>query len=307
MWPRRGNADTMRCEQPTHPTSAAEQAQRSRLAQLSPREHEILALLSEGLTGRAIARRLFLSPETVRTHVRNATTKLGAKTRVQAVAMLVRERAVARGRRSCTALAPGVGEQLHQQPVVPRAVGGSLVLPHDADAHEPDRLVAADRPLVGGRRVDRQAMVAAVLDQMAHEHADGLAAEAASLPGLAEEEVDAGAAVLRVGRPPRTGSRPPPPRPRRSRAGRRRSGDSKSSGCGSPHHSPHAGLRADRGERRHVPWLHFSQAQSRPLQRRRHRHLARRYTAAAVRARPSAVASGTSIKRGSSRASMQVS
>jgi DNA-binding NarL/FixJ family response regulator len=75
--------------------TAANQAQRSRLAQLSPREQEILELLSEGLTGCAIARRLFLSPETVRTHVRNATTKLGARTRVQAVAMLVRERGAA--------------------------------------------------------------------------------------------------------------------------------------------------------------------------------------------------------------------
>jgi DNA-binding CsgD family transcriptional regulator len=75
--------------------TAAERERRTRLAQLTPREHEILALLSEGLTGRAIARRLFLSPETVRTHIRNATTKLGAKTRVHAVAMLVRERGVA--------------------------------------------------------------------------------------------------------------------------------------------------------------------------------------------------------------------
>jgi DNA-binding CsgD family transcriptional regulator len=59
---------------------------------LSPREYEVLALLSQGLTGRAIARQLFLSPETVRTHIRNATTKLGAKTRVHAVAlMLTRE------------------------------------------------------------------------------------------------------------------------------------------------------------------------------------------------------------------------
>jgi DNA-binding CsgD family transcriptional regulator len=62
------------------------------LSRLSPREHEILGLLSEGLTGQAIARRLVLSPETVRTHVRNATAKLGAKTRVQAVALLVRGR-----------------------------------------------------------------------------------------------------------------------------------------------------------------------------------------------------------------------
>jgi len=64
----------------------------SRLARLSPREREILDLLAAGLTGQAIASSLFLSPETVRTHVRNATTKLGAKTRVQAVALVVRAR-----------------------------------------------------------------------------------------------------------------------------------------------------------------------------------------------------------------------
>ena len=63
-----------------------------RLARLSPREHEILGLLSEGLTGEAIARRLFLSPETVRTHIRNAATKLGAKTRVHAVALMLGDR-----------------------------------------------------------------------------------------------------------------------------------------------------------------------------------------------------------------------
>jgi DNA-binding CsgD family transcriptional regulator len=46
-------------------------------------------LLSEGFTGQAIAGRLFLSPETVRTHIRNATRKLGAKTRVHAVALML--------------------------------------------------------------------------------------------------------------------------------------------------------------------------------------------------------------------------
>lgn len=61
----------------------------SRVDVLSPREREILGLLAEGLNGQAVARQLFLSPETVRTHVRNATTKLGAATRVQAVAMVV--------------------------------------------------------------------------------------------------------------------------------------------------------------------------------------------------------------------------
>jgi len=64
----------------------------SQMATLSPREREILHLLADGLTGQKIAEQLFLSPETVRTHVRNATAKLGAKTRVQAVALAVRER-----------------------------------------------------------------------------------------------------------------------------------------------------------------------------------------------------------------------
>ena len=52
---------------------------------------EIFTLLAEGLTGQAIAERLYLSPETVKTHIRNATAKLEAKTRVQAVALVVRE------------------------------------------------------------------------------------------------------------------------------------------------------------------------------------------------------------------------
>ena len=62
------------------------------LSALSSRELEVLELLADGLNGQMIAERLFLSPETVRTHVRNATSKLGARTRVQAVAMVVRGR-----------------------------------------------------------------------------------------------------------------------------------------------------------------------------------------------------------------------
>ena len=57
---------------------------------LSPREREILGLLSRGLSGEQAAKRLFLSSETVRTHVRNAMSKLGAATRVHAVALALR-------------------------------------------------------------------------------------------------------------------------------------------------------------------------------------------------------------------------
>jgi DNA-binding NarL/FixJ family response regulator len=52
---------------------------------LSPREAEILELIATGMTGEQVAEHLVLSPETVRTHVRNATGKLGAKTRTEAV------------------------------------------------------------------------------------------------------------------------------------------------------------------------------------------------------------------------------
>jgi DNA-binding NarL/FixJ family response regulator len=52
---------------------------------LSDREGEVLAMLARGLTGEEIAQRLVLSPETVRTHVRNAMSKLEARTRTEAV------------------------------------------------------------------------------------------------------------------------------------------------------------------------------------------------------------------------------
>lgn len=54
---------------------------------LSDREREVLGLLAEGLTGEAIAGRLHIAPETVRTHIRNVMRKLGAHTRAQAVAV----------------------------------------------------------------------------------------------------------------------------------------------------------------------------------------------------------------------------
>ena len=57
---------------------------------LSPREREVLDLLANGLTGEEAAVRLSLSPETIRTHIRNAMGKLGAHTRVHAVAIAMR-------------------------------------------------------------------------------------------------------------------------------------------------------------------------------------------------------------------------
>lgn len=61
-----------------------------RLPALSGREREILGMLANGMSNPDIAGKLFISPETVRTHVRNAMTKLEADTRTQAVALALR-------------------------------------------------------------------------------------------------------------------------------------------------------------------------------------------------------------------------
>ncbi len=57
---------------------------------LSVREREVLALLADGMSGEEVAKRLFLSPETVRTHIRNTMAKLEADTRVHAIAIALR-------------------------------------------------------------------------------------------------------------------------------------------------------------------------------------------------------------------------
>ena len=62
-----------------------------RLPNLTQREREVLRLLSDGLSNDEIGKRLFISPETVRTHVRKAMDKLNADTRTQAVATALRQ------------------------------------------------------------------------------------------------------------------------------------------------------------------------------------------------------------------------
>lgn len=55
--------------------------------ELSNREREVVTLIALGHETGQIARELRISPETVRTHVRNAMSKLGAHTRAQLVAI----------------------------------------------------------------------------------------------------------------------------------------------------------------------------------------------------------------------------
>jgi DNA-binding NarL/FixJ family response regulator len=54
-------------------------------ALLTPREIEVLAALAEGLTNKAIARKLDISLHTVKFHVESLFRKLGARTRTEAV------------------------------------------------------------------------------------------------------------------------------------------------------------------------------------------------------------------------------
>jgi two-component system, NarL family, nitrate/nitrite response regulator NarL len=61
-------------------------------ALLTPRELEVLAALSEGLTNKAIARRLDISLHTVKFHVESLFRKLGARTRTEAVAKAAERR-----------------------------------------------------------------------------------------------------------------------------------------------------------------------------------------------------------------------
>jgi DNA-binding NarL/FixJ family response regulator len=52
---------------------------------LSPREHEVLDLMAQGLTNRQIAARLWISDPTVKTHVSHILAKLGQSDRTQAI------------------------------------------------------------------------------------------------------------------------------------------------------------------------------------------------------------------------------
>ena len=53
---------------------------------LTGREAKLLSLIADGLTNAQIAERLFLSPHTVKVHVRNIFAKLEVGSRTQAVA-----------------------------------------------------------------------------------------------------------------------------------------------------------------------------------------------------------------------------
>ncbi len=76
-----------------HQVSKEREARRDAQAllnDLTDREREILQLLAEGMRNEEIAQKLFISPQTVQTHVRNLLAKLGVHSKLEAVAFAVK-------------------------------------------------------------------------------------------------------------------------------------------------------------------------------------------------------------------------
>ena len=71
----------IRAEHPLAPEAAVS----ADAPELTPRQHEILRLLGEGLTTNQMAERMGLAPETVRNHVKSTLRELNAKSRLEAV------------------------------------------------------------------------------------------------------------------------------------------------------------------------------------------------------------------------------
>ena len=70
----------------TDPDKASTDEQRSAL---TPREQEVLKLVARGFSNREIADILSISPDTVKTHVRNIFSKLSVTDRIQAAVWAV--------------------------------------------------------------------------------------------------------------------------------------------------------------------------------------------------------------------------
>lgn len=55
-------------------------------ANMTPREREVIGLVAEGLSNKAIGKRLHISPHTVKSHLRNIMEKLALHSRLQIAA-----------------------------------------------------------------------------------------------------------------------------------------------------------------------------------------------------------------------------
>jgi len=74
--------------------AARERGDRRQIEPLTPRETEVLRALTEGLSTPEICERLFIAPNTLRTHVQNIMGKLRVHSKLEAVAFALRHRLV---------------------------------------------------------------------------------------------------------------------------------------------------------------------------------------------------------------------
>lgn len=82
----RENGSMLRLVQPLKPVK--------KRGKLTKREIEVLQLVAQGMTAHDVASRLFLSLQTVETHKKNISRKLGAKNTLEAVVKAVRGRLI---------------------------------------------------------------------------------------------------------------------------------------------------------------------------------------------------------------------
>jgi two-component system NarL family response regulator len=75
-------------------SKTAEEQPRMPAPKLTDREMEVLGLVAQGLNNRDIAKRLFISENTVKNHIRNILEKLHLHSRMEAVVYAVREKMI---------------------------------------------------------------------------------------------------------------------------------------------------------------------------------------------------------------------
>src|SRR5215208_6787671 len=89
-------------------------------------------------------------------------------------------------------------DEVHQQAVGPLAVH-ELGAAQDSDRPEPYGRVGLDRSIVRRVRVDREAVVAALVGEPANHRAQRVPTETLALEALGEADVEADRAILRLG------------------------------------------------------------------------------------------------------------
>src|SRR5207248_10668435 len=82
-----------------------------------------------------------------------------------------------------------LGEEVHEQDVVPGAVGAAFGAALDADGAEADLGVRTDRGGVVGGGIDREAVVAVVVDQVPRQRPDRVGTDAAPVHGGIDVDV----------------------------------------------------------------------------------------------------------------------